>query len=195
LLRVAKIGIVSPFIDENAFATSHHGLFKIREGCMGEDKTDICPMRTLQILCAALFLVGCNWNENMAKMDAARFQSDSIVDRLNSTELFALLPDSIGQQKGYQTLQQTLSESCNWEKRRGKFIDYYSVNQNGQRSIYFIYEYFLDCDSLRFLLHYDLEPKQPVLRSMNIQPLEQPCDFLVDPMKSILKDPKWDQKK
>lgn len=152
-------------------------------------------MKTGAFFLVTILFLSCGWNENMAKMDVARGHADSVIDLLNSPKLFALLPDSLQKEKGYQTLQETLAESCDWENRRGKFIDYYTLNQNGQRSMYFIYEYFLNCDSLRLTLYYNLEPTEPVLQSMNIQPLEQPCGILVDPMKSILKDPDWEKRK
>ena len=42
----------------------------------------------------------------------------------------------------------------------------------GINSIAYIYEYYLTCDSLRFVLIYNLEKDKPELFKLNIEPLE-----------------------
>jgi hypothetical protein len=66
-------------------------------------------------------------------------------------------------------------------------------NDDGLESVSYIYEYFLDCDSLRFVLTFDTTKDSVELISMVIEPIEAECDLLVDPMKSILKDKDWEK--
>jgi hypothetical protein len=51
-----------------------------------------------------------------------------------------------------------LQDTCDFAHRKGVFVnDYYEKNLDGIDRVTFIYEYYLRCDSLRFLLTYLLD--------------------------------------
>jgi hypothetical protein len=79
-----------------------------------------------------------------------------------------------------------IKANCDWENRKGKFVDFFTMNINGKNNTAYIYEYFLKCDSLRFVLIYDMEQKEPELFKFNIEPIEQASQMIIDPSKQLI---------
>jgi len=151
-------------------------------------------MKNVYFLFMALIISSCGWNEQMKNLDAAHTKADDIIALWGTDSVLALFPESTFPKSTIIPLNDTFKSHCDWKSKRGKWIDYYTVNDNGDKSIFYIYEYFLNCDSLRFIIGFDTNGSEPTIKSFNIQPLEEECSMLVDPMKSILKDKDWNKK-
>jgi hypothetical protein len=80
-------------------------------------------------------------------------------------------------------------KSCNWDKRRGKYVDFYSMQINTRSQVAFIYEYYLLCDSLRFILLYDLTHKKPEFINIGVENLKNKNNMIVNPQKQLINDP------
>lgn len=152
-------------------------------------------MKYAYILLTLLIINSCGWNDQMKNLDAAHAKADNIIALWGTDSVLSLFPEKYFPKSSITPLNDTFRSHCDWKSKRGKWIDFYTVNDNGDRSIYYIYEYFLNCDSLRFILGFDINNSEPELKSMNIEPLEKECSMLIDPMNSILKDKEWDKKK
>ena len=80
-----------------------------------------------------------------------------------------------------------IDSKCDWDNREGKFVDFYSMkNVGGVDKTAFIYEYFLDCDSLRVILTFDMIENSPEIFGLNLEQLEKENKMIIDPSKQLL---------
>ena len=79
-----------------------------------------------------------------------------------------------------------MGPKCDWPGQRGKYVDFCSISTNDNRSIAYICEYFLKCDSLRFVMLYDLEPKESQLVKFQVEPLEKSNPMIIYSEKQLL---------
>lgn len=156
-------------------------------------------MKNLLLACGFMlttaFVSSCGFNDRMRHLDAGRFHSDSIISLLANDSVYALFPEDHFQKRNLENILNAIRYHCNWETRRGQFTDYYSAENEGRHDIAYIYEYFLDCDSLRMVFTYHADEDAPELYGFTVEPLEMPTTLLQDPMKSILKNKDWDKPK
>ena len=69
-----------------------------------------------------------------------------------------------------------LQYKCDFKNRKGNYLNsYYSPDKS---HISLIYEYYLECDSLRFILTYKLTSKE--LREFKIEPIEKDNDNITN---------------
>lgn len=134
----------------------------------------------------AVLFTSCDFREKMAKHNKAQKQSDYIMDNLIKSEVFKEFPVKYFTKEKTETLLGEIKANCDWSNRKGKFVDYFTMNNNGKNRTAYIYEYFLKCDSLRFILIYDMEQKDPELFQFNIEPIEEPSQMIIDPSKQLL---------
>jgi hypothetical protein len=59
-------------------------------------------------------------------------------------------------------------------------------NVGGTDQTAFIYEYFLDCDSLRVILIYNMIKNSPEIFKINLEPIEKENQMIIDPSKQLL---------
>lgn len=117
----------------------------------------------------------------MAKADA-----QYVMDNLNTEEVKSHFPVSKFPLKQTDLLLGQLSSYCDWAHRKGKFVDQTTINSNGRNYIAFIYEYFLKCDSARFILIYDLGNEKPELGDFKIEKLTKDNPLIIDKEKELL---------
>lgn len=122
----------------------------------------------------------------MEKHDKAQKESSYIMDNLTSPGISKKFPEKYFPKGQTEKLFGDIKANCDWENRKGKFVDFFTMYNNGKNSTAYIYEYFLKCDSLRFVLIYDMEQPEPELFKFNIEPIEQPSQMIVDPSKQLL---------
>lgn len=140
----------------------------------------------LTIICLTFLVISCNLKGKMEKHDKAQKESDYIMDNLTSPEVSKKFPEKFFPKDQTKKLFGDIKASCDWENRKGKFVDFFTMNNNGKNSTAYIYEYFLKCDSLRFVLIYDMEQEEPELFKLNIEPIEQPTQMIIDPSKQLI---------
>jgi hypothetical protein len=137
----------------------------------------------------SLLLGGCGMQEKQEKIDKAEKDAAYIMKNLDKQEVLTHFPPASFPGKSMETMKLIVSETgpkCDWSNRNGKFVDFCTISDNGKDRIAYIYEYFLKCDSLRFIMLYDLEPKEPVLVNFQVEPLERPNSMIVFPEKQLL---------
>jgi hypothetical protein len=111
------------------------------------------------------------------------------MKNLDKQEVLTHFPPASFPGKSMEVMKLMVSETgpkCDWPSRNGKFVDFCTISDNGKDRIAYIYEYFLKCDSLRFIMLYDLEPKEPVLVNFQVEPLEKPNSMIIFPEKQLL---------
>jgi len=147
------------------------------------------------LLILSAVATSCGLNDTMGRLDQGRIKADFLIEHLSDSTISESFEGSGYSSNAVKSFQTALTQNCDWEKKRGKFIDFYMDRDGNDRQASFIYEYFMDCDSLRIILTYDTASDSVFLISALIEPIEQPNPLLVDPMMSILKDADWEKKK
>ena len=140
----------------------------------------------LAIMGLTFLFISCNLTGKLEKHDKAQQKSDYIMDNLNRSDVSKEFPGKYFPKDQTQKLLSDIKASCDWENRKGKFVDYFTMNINGENSTAYIYEYFLNCDSLRFVLIYDMEKTEPELFKFVIEQIEKPSQMIRDPSKQLL---------
>lgn len=146
-------------------------------------------LRALFIVSFSLFVAGCGMQEKQEKIAKAEKDAAFIMANLDKEAVLSHFPAAsfpVSQLGPLKSLISSVGPRCDWPGRQGKFVDFCSISNNGKNSIAYIYEYFLKCDSLRFVMLYDLEPKQPQLINFQVEPLEKPNPMIIYPEKQLL---------
>jgi len=95
-------------------------------------------------------------------------------------------PDWRSNNKRYKNILQ----NCYWKNKNGKFVDFFTEkNIGGIDQTAFIYEYYMKCDSLRFILSFNTE-NEPELMGFKFEPIETENPMILFPEKQ-LKNRKW----
>ena len=137
----------------------------------------------------ALFIAGCGIQEKQEKIAKAEKDAAYIMAHLDKEEVLTHFPAAsfpTSQLGPLKALISAVGPKCDWPGRQGKFVDFCSISTNGNSIIAYIYEYFLKCDSLRFVMLYDLESKEPQLVKFQVEPLEKPNPMIIYPEKQLL---------
>lgn len=132
------------------------------------------------------FLSSCNLKGNLEKHNKAQATSDYIIENFSSPEVSKMFPEKSFPKDQTEKLLTDINTFCDWENRKGKFVDFFTMRNNGKNSTAFIYEYFLQCDSLRFVLIYNMDESEPELFKLNVEPIEKVSDMIKDPRKQLL---------
>jgi hypothetical protein len=124
----------------------------------------------------------------METHEKAQKEADFIIENLINYDLIKdKLPEKYFQASQTKEFILGISQSCNWANREGKFVDFFSMkNIGGTDQTAFIYEYFLDCDSLRVILIYNMIKDSPELFKINLEPIEKENQMIIDPSKQLL---------
>jgi hypothetical protein len=133
-----------------------------------------------------ILFTSCNNNGKIEKQEKAQKMSDYIIENLTKSEVFKEFPEKYFPKEKTEKRLGDIKTNCDWANRKGKFVDYFTMEKNGKNRTAYIYEYFLNCDSLRFILIYDMEQKDPELFQFNIEPIEEPSQMIIDPSKQLL---------
>jgi hypothetical protein len=146
-------------------------------------------MRHLPTAMAIILITGlaaCGLSEKMEKHNKAKENADFIMANLNSPTIIEHFPEKYFPREQTRPFLDTLTKRCDFTSKLGRYVDFFSMNINGKNQTAYIYEYILNCDSLRFIYIYDLEQKDPELFNFRIEGLEQENKMIIDPKKQIL---------
>ena len=136
------------------------------------------------IFILAILFIYHSWKD-MNKMKEAQKMSDYIIEHLDDKNVYTKFSDKYFKKDILKKQLNYITQKCNWKNRRGKFVDFFTQKSiGGKDKISFIYEYYLDCDSLRFILTFDMEGK-PEIMSFYVEPLEVNNPMIVDPSKQL----------
>jgi hypothetical protein len=139
----------------------------------------------LLIVLAGLFIC-CGVKEKMEKHEKAKENADFIMANLNSPTIIEQFPEKYFPRPQVKPFLDTLSRRCDFSSKLGRYVDFFSMNNNGKNQTAYIYEYILNCDSLRFIYIYNLDTEKPELFNFRVEPLEQENKMIIDPKKQIL---------
>jgi hypothetical protein len=140
----------------------------------------------LYIFGTIVFVFGCGLKDKIEKQNKAKANADFIMENLNNVDVINQFPEKYFPPNQVKPVLDALNKNCDLDSKRGKFVDFFTMMNDGKSRVAFIYEYFLKCDSLRFIYMYDLESKDPTLYKFNIEPLEQKNTMIIDPSKQLL---------
>jgi hypothetical protein len=141
---------------------------------------------TIYIILLTL-LTSCNIKDKIEKQEKAQKDADFIIDNLDKSDVIKHFPESYFPKDQTEKLIKDLSENCDWSHRNGHFIDYTTIMDDGKNEIAFIYEYFLKCDSIRFILVYNIDENEPLLFKFQMEPLEKKNLMIIHTDKQLLK--------
>lgn len=138
----------------------------------------------LVLIVGLLFYFG---NKKVERNNLAQENADYIIENLNKKEVLNEFPETnFKDRQQLENLLGGISQNCEWNNRDGKFVDFFTMKDiGGINSTAFIYEYYLKCDSLRFILIYKVDKDKPELFKMNIEPLETENKMIIFPEKQL----------
>jgi hypothetical protein len=138
----------------------------------------------LILVVGLLFYFG---NKKLERNKLAEQNANFIIENLDKEEVLKEFPEiNFKDREQLKNLLGGIKENCEWNNRDGKFVDYFTMKDiGGINSTAFIYEYYLKCDSLRFILIYNVDKDKPELFKMNIEPLETENKMIIFPEKQL----------
>ena len=136
------------------------------------------------IIGGILFFVA---NGKMKKSNLAHQNADNIIENLDNPNVLKEFPEkNFPDKTQLRNLISGISKNCNWKQRDGKFVDFFTMkNIGGTDQTAYIYEYYLKCDSLRFVFTYNMDNEKPELARFDMQPLEEPNNMIIFPDKQL----------
>jgi hypothetical protein len=141
---------------------------------------------TIYILLLAL-LTSCNIKNKLERQEKAQKDANFIIDNLDKSEVISHFPEKYFPKDQTEKLMENLIGNCDWSNKKGHFVDYTTIMDNGKNEIAFIYEYFLKCDSIRFILVYNIDDNDPLLFNFQMEPLEKKNLMIIHTDKQLLK--------
>ncbi len=117
----------------------------------------------------------------------AKIGADYIINNLDNIKIQDQFTEPEFKKEQIYKLIEKINNSCDWQNRKGHFVDYTTISTNGQFDVAFIYEYFLKCDSLRFILIYNLDSDDPKLIKFGIEPLSKQSPLVIHKERQLLK--------
>ena len=130
-------------------------------------------------------LLGYSGWKNMQKLEKAQALTDNIMENLDQTSVYPKFNEKYFPKDKLEPILGGIRQNCDWKKRDGKFVDFFNQkNIGGIDQTAFIYEYYLQCDSLRFILSVNMED-EPELMGFTIEPLENENTMILFPEKKL----------
>lgn len=131
----------------------------------------------------SFFMLCCGSNDLRKK---AQKEADFLMNHLSEPGIDSLLSEKYFPPTQTDKLLSQLRGRCDYENREGQFVDYfYQQNIGGTDQVSFIYEFYLACDSLRFIASYKLE-NDPVLYGLKIEQLEKENSMIINTDRQLL---------
>jgi hypothetical protein len=122
---------------------------------------------------------------NMQKLNLAHDKADYIMANLDNQNISDKFPVKYFPKNKLDPILLGIREKCDWKNKDGKFVDFFTQkNVGGVSQNAFIYEYYLKCDSLRFILSFNTE-KDPELMGFRFEPLETKNPMVLFPEKQL----------
>ena len=117
-------------------------------------------------------VLGYSGYKTIQKANKAQELADSVIKNLDSDAVYSKFSKKYFQKEQIQPIIREIKQNCDWGNRDGKFVDFFSrKNVGGIDQTAYIYEYYMKCDSLRFILSINME-NEPELMGFHIEPLE-----------------------
>jgi hypothetical protein len=120
--------------------------------------------------------IACNTNR---KKDVAKENAEQLLNSIAQGSAIKYFPEKYFPRNEMELILTDLKDKCDFRNKKGHFInDFYRKNVNGTNQISFIYEYYLKCDSIRFILTYNLgDPIE--LFHFGLEPIEKDNSMII----------------
>lgn len=125
--------------------------------------------RFLMLLIFFNVVAGC---ENYTKVDQSKIKADNLLKKIalgNAHDAFSEKYFDVNQT---HALMNELKYKCDFPNRKGGFINNYLQETSKGTKVTFIYEFYLKCDNIRFIITYKLG-KEIELFEFNLEPIEK----------------------
>jgi|WetSurMetagenome_2_1015567.scaffolds.fasta_scaffold630295_1 hypothetical protein len=137
--------------------------------------------KLLKMFLFLLVVAGC---VNNNQIERAREMAEDLLTNISLGNANDKFPEKYFPRSQTVTLMNELKNKCDFANRKGNFInDFYQNGQDYERVSY-IYEYYLRCDSIRFIITYNLG-KEIELYEFKLEPLEKENDMITKPEKCL----------
>lgn len=112
--------------------------------------------------------------KKIEKHNVAQNNANFIIENLDKEIVINEFPEKNFQNKeNLENFINGLRKSCEWQNRNGKFVDFCTIKDpKGKNITAYIYEYYMICDSIRFILFYDMDKENPELFEFHTEPIE-----------------------
>lgn len=121
----------------------------------------------------------------MQKFNLAKEKADYLMENLEKPNIAEKFPQQYFPKEQLEPILNDIRNKCDWKHRDGKYVDFFTSNSvNGINQTSFVYEYYLKCDSLRFILSFNAD-KEPELMSFRFEPLENENPMILFPDKQL----------
>lgn len=138
-------------------------------------------MKKIGLLILSLLMLGCSRHTEIKE---AKSMSDRLLKSIELGNAEIYFPEKYFSKTETIRILQYLKDYCDFKNRKGTFInDFYSI-QDGEFRVAFLYEYYLKCDSLRFILTYRVNPVE--LMKFKIEPIEKEIFMITSPKKRLV---------
>ena len=123
--------------------------------------------------------------KKMQNFKLAQEQADYIMNNLDNPKVADKFPAKYFPKEQIAPILMDIRNKCDWKNKDGKFVDFFTQkNVGGTDQNAFIYEYYLKCDSLRFILAFSTD-KEPELMGFRFEPLEAENPMILFPEKQL----------
>ncbi len=134
----------------------------------------------------SITLCGCKVNDRYEKISKALKKSDYIMNNIDNPEVVQEFPQKYFPPEKINEILSGLTVNCDWKNRKGKFVDYRTMMIHDKFQVAYIYEYILKCDSIRFILLFGFEDKNPELIQLTMEQLRKQNKLITDPSKQLI---------
>lgn len=114
------------------------------------------------------------------QVEDAKRMSELLLDRIGEGTAIEDFPEKYFPREQGESLLYDLKENCDFKNREGVFVNDFTSTHNTQWRASFIYEFMLKCDTIRFVITYNLG-KEPELFEFHLEPIEKPNPMILKP--------------
>ena len=123
--------------------------------------------------------------KKMQKFNLAQEQANYVIENLDKQNIEEKFPAKYFPKEQLQPILGGIRQNCDWKNKDGKFVDFFTQkNIGGNDQVSFIYEYYMKCDSLRFILSFNIED-EPELMGFKFEPIETENPMILFPEKQL----------
>lgn len=135
-----------------------------------------------------IFLLN-NCGSNAEEMKLAKERSDMLLDAIGNGTANDLFPAKYFPEDQTVSLMADLKNNCDFKNRKGNFVnDFYQKVAGGDNKIILIYEFYLKCDTVRFLISYiEKNNKEIELNGFKLESAEKPNNMILRKDRQLIK--------
>lgn len=139
------------------------------------------PFNLIKIIFFILVLSGCI---NKDQVEQARKMTEDLLISISSGNANDKFPEKYFPYSQTILLMSELKNKCDFANRKGNFINDFYQKRQGNDRVSFIYEYYLRCDSIRFIISYNLG-KEIELYEFKLEPIEKENSMITKPERCL----------